>query len=370
MAGRVSYSVDWAMSLDRFASRLSANGDVSSGAMKYRRVVVRTYGGPEVLEVVEDEMSDPGPAEVRVHVLAADIGFSDVNIRRGRYPGGPRPPFTPGYAIVGVVDALGPGASGLAVGQPVGALTFVGGYSQSIVLPASELVPMPAGLDPAEAVTLVFNYLAAYQMLHRVAGVTSGQRILVHGAGGGLGTAFLELGGLAGLVMYGTASEAKQALVLSLGATPIDYRTEDFVARVGELTGGTGVDAGFDPMGAAHLRQTAKAMRRRGTLVAYGYYAAAAQGRSALRDLAAQYLDLARWRLPPRRLRVSFYDTRPTKRKHPEWYRDDLAELLSLLTAGKLHPVIAARIPLEGVVEAHRRIERADVEGRLVLLPA
>jgi NADPH:quinone reductase-like Zn-dependent oxidoreductase len=337
--------------------------------MRYRRVVVRSFGGPDVLEVVEDELAEPGAGGARVKVLAADVGFSDVNIRRGRYPGGPRPPFTPGYAIVGTVDAVGPGTAGLEVGQTVGALTFTGGYSQSIVLPASELVPMSAGLDPAEAVTLVFNYLAAHQMLHRVAHVRTGQRILVHGAGGGLGTAFLELGRLAALEVYGTASKPKHALVASLGATPIDYRSEDFVARVAEVTGGAGVDAAFDPMGSAHLRQTAQAMRRGGALVAYGYYGAAARGRSAIRDVVAQYLDLARWRLPPRRLRVAFYDTRPTRRRHPGWYRDDLGELCGLLAAGRLHPVIAARLPLEDAAEAHRRIERADVEGRIVLLP-
>ncbi|HEX8939796.1 MAG TPA: medium chain dehydrogenase/reductase family protein [Candidatus Limnocylindrales bacterium] len=337
--------------------------------MRYRHVVVRALGGPEVLEVAEDELPDPGPGEARIKILAADVGFSDVNIRRGRYPGAPRPPFTPGYAIVGVVGALGPGTTGLELGQPVAALTFLGGYSQAIVLAASELVPVRPGLDPAEAVTLVFNYLAAYQMLHRVARVASGQRVLVHGAGGGLGTAFLELGRLAGLVMYGTASKPKHGLVTSLGATPIDYRSEDFVARVAELTDGAGVDAAFDPMGSAHLRQTARATRHGGALVAYGYYAAAAKGRSAIRDVVSQYLLLARSRLPPQRLRVAFYDTRPTRAKHPDWYREDVGALCTLLAAGRLHPVIAARIPLEGVVEAHRRIERADVEGRIVLLP-
>src|SRR5262245_44828724 len=292
--------------------RIRHPSDVRCGAMTYRRVVVRAFGGPEVLEIVEDELVDPGPGEARVRVLAADVGFSDVNIRRGRYPGGPQPPFTPGYAIVGVVDALGAGTTGLEVGQSVGDLTFTGGYSQSIVLPASDLVPLPPGLDPAEAVTLVFNYLAAHQMLHRTARVTAGQRILVHGAGGGLGTAFLELGRLSGLVMYGTASSPKHGLVSSFGATPIDYRSEDFVARVADLTGGAGVDAAFDPMGSEHLRLSARTMRHGGALVAYGYYAAANQGRNAVLDVLSQYLDLVRWRLSPRRLRVSFYDTRPT----------------------------------------------------------
>ncbi|MGZ3676306.1 MAG: alcohol dehydrogenase catalytic domain-containing protein, partial [Ktedonobacterales bacterium] len=157
--------------------------------MKYRHVVVQQTGGPEVLHVVEDELPVPGPGQARIKILAADVSFTDVNLRRGRYPGAPKPPFTPGYAMVGVVDELGPDASGLAVGQPVAALTVYGSYSQYICLPVGKLVPMPAGLDPAEAVSLVFSYVAAYQMLHRVAHVAPGERILVHGAAGGMGTA-------------------------------------------------------------------------------------------------------------------------------------------------------------------------------------
>ena len=215
--------------------------------MRYRHVVIRQFGGPEVLQVVEDDLTAPRSGQALVKVLAADVGFSDVNIRRGRYPRGPRPPFTPGYAMVGVVDQLGPETAGLETGQRVAALTFTGSYSQYMVLPAQELYPVPEEVDPAEAVTVTFNYVAAYQMLHRVAHVERGGRILIHGAGGGLGTAFLELGHLAGLEMYGTASKAKHALVSRLGAVPIDYHTEDFVERVRALTGGAGVDAVFDP---------------------------------------------------------------------------------------------------------------------------
>src|SRR5690242_3855762 len=150
--------------------------------MQYRRVVVRRTGGPEVLQIVEEELLPTGAGQARVKILAADVSFSDVNLRRGRYPGAPRPPFTPGYAIVGVVDQLGPDAAGLEVGQAVAALTFTGGYSEYICLPVDRLVPVPAGLDPAEAVSLVLSYVTAYQMLHRVAHVAQGERILVHGA--------------------------------------------------------------------------------------------------------------------------------------------------------------------------------------------
>src|SRR5262245_58809144 len=338
--------------------------------MKYRRVVVRQFGGPEGLQVTEDDLVAPDRGQALVKVLAADVGFSDVNIRRGRYPRGPRPPFTPGYAMVGVVDQVGPGTAGLKTGQRVAALTFYGSYTQYIELPARELFPVPEEVDPAEAVTVAFNYVAAYQMLHRVAHVQRGGRILIHGAGGGLGTAFLELGHLAELEMYGTASKAEHALLSRLGATPIDYHTEDFAERVRAMTGGEGADAVFDPIGSAHLKLSARATRTGGTIVAFGYYEAAASGTSALRDILSQNLRLLLWSLPPARKHVAFYDTRTMKRKHPDWYRDDLASLYELLAGGKLKPVIADRLPLDQVVAAHRKLEQAEVQGKLVLTPS
>ena len=279
--------------------------------MKYRHVVIRQFGGPEVLQVVEDDLPAPGSGEALVKVLAADVGFSDVNIRRGRYPGAPRPPFTPGYAMVGVVDQLGPDTAGLVIGQRVAALTFYGSYSQYIVLSAQELFPVPEEVDPAEAATVTFNYVAAYQMLHRVA----------------------------------------------------------HVERVRALTDGAGVDAVFDPMGSAHLKLSARAVHKGGTIVAFGYYEAANRGTGTLRDIVSQYLRLLLWSLPPQRKHVAFYDTRTTKRKHPDWYRDDLARLFALLAAGRLKPVIADRLPLEEAGIAHRKLEQAEVQGRLVLTP-
>jgi NADPH:quinone reductase-like Zn-dependent oxidoreductase len=337
--------------------------------MRYRRVEVQRTGGSEVMRVVEDELPSPGPGQALVKILAADVSFSDVAIRRGQYPGAPRTPFTPGYAMVGVVEELGSDASGPAVGQAVAALTFYGGYSQYICLAARDLIPVPPGVDPAEAVTLVLSYVAAQQMLHRVARVARGERILVHGAAGGVGTAFLEVGRLAGLEVYGTASKPKHGLVAHLGATPIDHRAEDFVARVAALTGGRGVDAAFDPLGFAHLRQSARAVRPGGAIVGYGFYAAANRGGNPVLDVLLQYLWLARWSLPPHRKHAAFYDIRAHQRKHPDWFRDDLTALLDLLAAGKLRPVIAARLPLEEAVRAHEQVEQAAVQGKLVLIP-
>lgn len=332
-------------------------------------MVVQRTGGPEVLRLVDEELPSPGAGQARVKIMAADVSFSDVNLRRGRYPGGPRPPFTPGYAMVGAVDQLGANTSGPVAGQTVAALTFYGSYSQYICLPVDALVPVPAAVDPGEAVTLVLSYVAAYQMLHRVAHAGRGERILVHGAAGGVGTAFLELGHLAGLEVYGTASKPKHHLVARLGATPIDYKTEDFVTRALALSGGVGVDAAFDPIASAHLKQTERVVRKGGTVVAYGFYDTANRGAHIILDVFAQYLRLALWSLPPRRKHVAFYDIRPQQRKHPDWFRDDLMALFDLLAAGRLRPVIAARLPLDDVVKAHQLVEHADVQGKLVLIP-
>ena len=336
--------------------------------MKYRHILIQRAGAPEVMRLVEDDLPAPGAGQAQVKILAADISFSDVLVRRGRYPGAPRAPFTPGYAMTGVVERLGPGASAPAVGQVVAALTFYGSYSQYICLPVRELIPVPAAVDPAEAVSLVLSYVTAYQMLHRVAHVAHGERILAHGAAGGVGTAILELGRLAGLTMYGTASKPKHDIVSRLGATPIDYRTEDFVARIAALTG-DGVDAAFDPMGSAHLRRSARAVRKGGTLVAYGFYETANRGGAVLLDVLSQYLRLALWSLPPNQKRGAFYDLRTLKKKHPDWFHEDLTTLLDLLAAGKLQPVIAARLPLDEVVHAHQQLERGGVQGKLVLIP-
>src|SRR6266852_1644597 len=168
--------------------------------------------------------------------------------------------------MVGVVDQLGAGVTHLKLGQRVADLTVIGAYSEYLCLPASRLTPVPEGLDPAEAVSLVLSYVTAYQMLHRVAKVEPGQRILIHGAGGAVGEAMLQLGKLLDLEIYGTASKSKHELVKRLGATPIDYQREDFVERVRSLTG-DGVDAAFDPIGGDNFKRSFSVLRRGGKLV-------------------------------------------------------------------------------------------------------
>src|SRR5215475_14276767 len=237
--------------------------------MRHKRIIVTHYGGPDALRVVEEECPEPKDGEVRVSVLAAGVSLPDVMMREGVHPETPPVPFTPGWDLVGVVDRVGNGVSEIEPGQIVGALPITGAYAEFVCLPQSELVPVPAGLDAAEAVSLILNYVTAYQMLHRCAKVKPGQRVLFHGASGGVGTALLQLGRLTELEMYGTCSSRGAPAVSELGGIPIDYQHQDFVQEIRRLTS-EGVDAVFDPIGGPHLWHSRAALRPGGRVVGYG----------------------------------------------------------------------------------------------------
>src|SRR6266705_5192113 len=235
-----------------------------------RMVQVRRFGGPDELEVVDAPLPTAGRGEVRVRVLASSVQYTDVLIRRHLYPQTMhrRPPFVMGYDVVGEIDQLGDGVSGLQVGDRVADMTVVGSNATYRTLRADRLARVPAGLDAAEAATLILSWTTAYQLLHRAARVRRGQRALVHGAAGAVGQALLALGRLAGLEMWGTARGEHAALVRQLGATPIDYRREDFTRVLPD-----GFDVVFDGIGKDGYRRSFAALKRRGLLCAYGYSA-------------------------------------------------------------------------------------------------
>jgi NADPH:quinone reductase-like Zn-dependent oxidoreductase len=332
--------------------------------VKSGRIIVTAFGGPEVLKYVEEDLPEPGSAEVRVKILAAGVAFADVLMRRNFYPGTPPLPFTPGYDLVGEIDALGKGVKQFAVGQRVGALIVRGAYSRFANVPEELLVPVPDSLDPAEAVCLILNYVTAYQMLHRIAKVSGGQRILIHGAAGGVGTALLQLGALLGLTMYGTASKSKQQVVAAAGGIPIDYRDEDFSKRVRELSH-EGVDAAFDPVGGRNWWRSYRLVRRGGALVCYGVSAVVAHGKIAG---AGSFLLLEILKRIPDGRRCGWYNITNLRKQHPEWFREDLKTLFDLLLQRKIQPLIASRLPLRDAAKANGLIEQAKVSGKIVLL--
>jgi NADPH:quinone reductase-like Zn-dependent oxidoreductase len=318
-------------------------------------------GAPEVLEVVTEAFPDPGPGEVRVQVEAAGISGLDIMVRARRFPGFPKPPFTPGVDIVGVIDAVGDAVEDLEVGQRVAALLgFSGGYAEHVCVAANDAVPIPANLDAAEAVCMVANFLTA-RVAHEVARVRGGERVLVQGGAGGVGTALLQLGGLAGLEQYATASPHNHELVSTLGATPIDYRTEDVVARIRELTG-AGVDVVFDPVGGGRqIWQSYRTLGPGGRLVWFGVAGSKQHG---ARVIPVSLLMRTVLGLFPDGKKAM---TIPNLLKDNARYRSTLAELIGLLAAGKISPMIAARIPLLDAARAHELIEGGRYAGKVVL---
>ena len=363
------------LSTDLSSSQSAASRSVS--AARHTRIVVTHYGGPDALQVVEDECPEPKDSEVRVRVLAVGVSLPDLLAREGVHPETPPVPFTPGWDLVGVVDRCGAGVSGMEPGQMVAAMPISGAYAESVCLPERELVPVPSGLDAAEAVSLVLNYITAYQMLHRSVKVRSGQRVLIHGAAGGVGSALLQLGRLAGLKMYGTCSSRGASAVSDLGGIPIDYRDQDFVKEIHRLTG-DGVDVVFDSIGGAHIWRSRKALRPGGRVVAYGLTSTLRGGRLAsgrsggrhrFRGIAIFGLYIAgSWVLPGRK-RVVPYSIQTLKRLRPALFRQDLIALFDLLGQKRIKPLIAQRLPLADARRAHELLGKGGVIGKIVLVP-
>jgi NADPH2:quinone reductase len=344
--------------------------------MRHTRILVTRYGGPDALGVLEEECPEPKRGEVRVSVRAAGVSLPDLMMREGIHPETPRLPFTPGWDLVGVVDRLGGGVSGIALGQMVAALPITGAYAEFVCLPERELIPVPSGLDPAEAVSLVLNYITAYQMLHRSARVRPGQRVLIHGAAGGVGTALLQLGRLASLEMYGTCSARGMSAVSELGGIPIDYQHQDFVQEIHRLPPG-GVDVVFDGIGGAHIWRSRKALRPGGKVIAYGLTGSLHGGRLAsgrpggrhpYREIAIFGVYIAGGWLFPGRKRVAPYSIQWLKRLRPAWFRQDLMSLLDLLRLEKIKPLIARRFPLADAKQAHELLGSGGVTGKIVLV--
>jgi NADPH2:quinone reductase len=326
----------------------------------YRAMMITRPGGPEVLQPVELPVVEPGPGELRVRVRACGVGATDLMMLTGTYAFAPRLPLVGGYEIAGVVEALGKGVSGFQVGQRVAALTVYGGFAEYLVRDARHFVPIPDEVSDVQAASVILNYVTAWQMIHRVAKVQAGQTALVTGAGGGVGSAVLQLLRLAGVKTYGSASAKKHGLVAGLGAIPIDYHAGaiDDLIRIHEPSG---VDVAFDAIGGANIRTCVRAVRSGGTVVGYGFIAV--DGAFAK---ARMFWDIfAGARLRGRR--GSFYGISLWYRKDPKPFHEDLPKILELLAQRKIAPVIAATLPLADARKALELLATGTVEGKIVL---
>lgn len=310
----------------------------------------------------EERLPEPKHGEVRIKVQATSINFTDTLIRKGIYPDiKKKPPITPGYDMVGIVDKLGSGVIELKEGQKVAALTIIGAHSEYIILPAKQLVPVPDNVNVVEAVSMILSYVTAYQMLTRSAKVKEGSKILIHGAAGAVGSALLQIGSVLKLKMYGTASVDQHDFLKQFDCQPIDYKSEDFVSTVKNLEP-NGLDVVLDPFGGDHFKRSIKTLNKKGKLVAFGAYNAKTQI-----DLIKSFLRVKVWNFTPWMPSTKFYSIGSLHKKHHDWFKNDLNRLFALLSENQLKPLINKTITIEEASEAHHLIEKGGLKGKLVM---
>jgi NADPH2:quinone reductase len=320
------------------------------------------FGAPEVLSVARDPSPpEPGPGEVRVRVEASSVQYTDTLIRRGIYPEVRGPfPLTPGYDFVGVVDAVGLEVSAWQVGDRVADLCVIGGNARYVVRPAAGLVRVPEAVDAAAATTLVLSWLTAYQALVRTARLAAGERLLVTGGNGAVGLAAIAVAVQLGAEVYATAGERHHAALRALGANPLPregWQVE--IARLG------GVDVALDGVAADGYVSPYRALRGGGRLVTIGMIA----NERRFFDLALALARTALWGLWPWAHETTFYSITRERSRDPQAFREDLGQLFTWLEQGAIRPEVAERIDFAQIADAHARLERGGLSGKIVLTP-
>jgi NADPH2:quinone reductase len=325
-----------------------------------------------MLEVRQWLVPPPGTHEVRVRVEAAGISFADLLICHGLHPERRPTPHVPGWDVVGVVESVGPKVVGVRVGERVASLSIVGGWAEYAVVPDAWVVPVPASLAPTTAICVAFDSVVAYQMLTRASSARGGDTVLLQGAGGGVGTAFMQVARHLGIRVLGTDRAAKRAHIEAQGGTLIDFEHDDVVERCRALTGGRGVDCAYDGIGAT-ARTSLRALRPGGRLVWFGMITFLSRGERDWWSTAKTFGNIAlafAQNLRPGGKRTSLYSIQRLARRHPDWYREDLTKLMELLVEGKLTPHIAAVCSLDETPNALMNLAGHGPPGKQVIAVA
>jgi putative PIG3 family NAD(P)H quinone oxidoreductase len=321
-------------------------------------VEIASPGPPDVLRPVRRPVPAPGPGEVLVRVEAAGVNRPDLLQRAGHYPPPPGASDIPGLEIAGTVASLGEGAAGWSVDDPVTALVSGGGYAEYCTAPAGQCLPVPRGLDVAEAAALPETVFTVWTNVFERGRLAPGETLLVHGGSSGIGTTAIQMARAFGARVIVTAgTSGKCAACLSLGAErAIDYKREDFVAGVREATGGRGVDVLLDMVGAPYLARNLECLAVEGRLVQIGVQ----QGPKAELNLLS---------VMQKRLTVTGSTLRPRTAAEKARIAEAVRERVwPKIETGQIRPVLHARLPLAEAREAHRIMEEGAHIGKLVLL--
>jgi len=342
-----------------------------------RAVVLTRHGPPEVLQVQERPDPEPGPGQLRVAVEAAGVNFADLLARIGTYPDAPKPPCVLGYEVAGTVDVLGDGVDGFHAGQRVVAGIRFNGQSELAVVNAADVLPIPDGMSYAEATAIPVNYATAYAGLVLMAGIEATDRVLIHAAAGGVGTAAVQIAHHAGAEVIGTASAAKHARVREQGADHmIDYRNDDVVAEVRRITNGEGVDISLNALGPKYLRRDWQLLRPGGCVVAYGVSQLVKGERRDLRAALGTVMSFPFSTMPWWKATGMMNENRGVFGLNMLhwWDREgSLARVIDplqkLMDAGVVRPVVDSTFPFDGAADAHRHLTEARNVGKVVLTP-
>jgi NADPH:quinone reductase-like Zn-dependent oxidoreductase len=323
------------------------------------------------LQVRTRDLPAPAAGQVVMRMDATGVSFAEQQMRRGKYYDQPPFPFVPGYDVVGTVTAVGPDVDAALVGRRFAAVTKIGGWASHLVLDAADLVAVPDSVSAAAAETVAVNGITAWQMLHRTAHVQAGATIVVLGANGGVGSTLVQLARHAGITVIGTASPRHHDTVRALGAIPVDYRDPDMYERIRELAP-DGVDAVFDHVGGAGLKESWRLLRRGGTLVSYGTAATKNEEGNSRLPVLKSFARLALWHILPNGRSAHFYNFWAGRRRLSTFrdrLREDLTEVLRLVADGVLTPQVAAEFPLADAGAALALAESRTVAGKVVIVP-
>lgn len=337
-----------------------------------RQIVTTKNGGVEVLEV--QQAPDPLPAngEVVVRVKAAGLNFADIMARQGLYPDGPPKPCVMGYEVAGVVESLGEGVDETYLGKPVVAMTRFKGQAEMVAVGANQIFEKPESLSFEEAAAVPVNYLTAYALLVVMGGLRRGESVLIHNAGGGVGLAALDIAMNIGATTYGTASPGKHEFLRQRGLDhPIDYRNQDWLPALKELTNGRGVELVIDPIGGSHWKKSYAALRTTGRLGMFGVSTASANGLKGKLKLVKAALQMPRFHplglLSKNRgvFGMNLGHMWHEQEKVSEWVQ----AILEGVAAGWIRPHVDKTFGFDQAGEAHSYMESRKNIGKVVLVP-
>jgi synaptic vesicle membrane protein VAT-1 len=340
-----------------------------------RALVVRRYGPPNVFEL--QQLPDPQPkaGEVLIRVKTIGVNFADLMQRMGIYPGSPKPPFVPGLEIAGVVEKIAEGGKPvegepLRPGDAVMAFPEFGAYAEWAAVPATQVHRLPPGMRFEDGAAIPANYLTAYHAMFTMGNLQSGDRIVIHGAAGGVGIAAVQLAHTRDLVIFGTAGPAKQEYLRKIGVDhAIDYEKSDFVEVVKKYAP-DGVEMVMDPIGGKSFSRSFECLGPVGRLVVYGFSAGASSDgkRSPLR-LARAYLQTPRFhplKLMEKNAAVIGVNLGRV-RSRGSLLRKQLEDIFRLYADGKIKPVISKTFLLEQAADAHQYVQDRKNIGKVIL---